>query len=341
MAPFTATGSASQAKSLTDGVALSDTTMPWMAFGTYRLKNPRSATLQALRAGYRCIDTAFIYGGETTEAAVGAAIRTAINTGIVERSELFVITKQWRKYHGYDATKQCFAKSLKRLQLDYVDAYLIHWPGPAYSTMNREKDVLKEHGPWAYATTTAEDLPRLRAETWRAMEDLRNEGVIREIGVSNFTIDHLKTLRKSAKVWPPAINQVESHPLFPNNRLRDYCTKEGIILQAYAVLGGQDGTKRKWREINNGLSLLESPTVTEIANRHGISASQVLIRYALQRDCAVVIKASTNRRLQENAQAFSTKSLSEDEMSSLDALDQGPNGRLCWTRDPLRNLDFA
>lgn len=343
MPAFHATRHAFQAKSLTDGVALSDKViLPWMAFGTYKLTDPETVTLQAFRAGYRGIDTAFCYGGEKTEKAVGRAIHTAIESGLVKRNELCVVTKQWRKYHGYEATKKCFAMSLKRLQLDYIDIYLIHWPGPAHSTMNRRKDVIETDGPWAYATTTAKDLPKLRAETWRAMEDLYKEGKIRAIGVSNFTVAHLETLKTTAKVWPPAVNQVECHPLFPNNELREYCQQEGIVLQAYAVLGGQDGSKRKWGEINDGESLLECQTVTDMAaqEKGDRTPGQVLIRYALQRDCAVVVKASTSGRLEENAQALTSKELSKEEMSSLDALDRGPDGRLCWAREPLRNLEF-
>ena len=122
--------------------------MPWMGFGTYGLKDAqaRSAPASALAAGYRSIDTAFIYGGEKTEAQVGRALHSAAAAAVVDRGELFLTTKMWRKYHGYEATLRNLDTSLKRLQTDYVDLWLIHWPGPAYSTMNRRKDLIEEHG---------------------------------------------------------------------------------------------------------------------------------------------------------------------------------------------------
>jgi diketogulonate reductase-like aldo/keto reductase len=165
--------------------------------------------LDALEVGYRAIDTAFIYGGEKTEALVGQAIQQAIAKGIIQsRKEVFITTKHWRKYHGYEPTLQCLNLSLRRLAVDVIDLYLMHWAGPAWSTMNREKKYV-EQDPWHYATTCESDMAAMRAETWRAMEDALRQGKVRSIGVSNFTVQHLQTLQKSATIWPPAVNQVE------------------------------------------------------------------------------------------------------------------------------------
>ena len=319
--------------------------MPWVGYGTYRLGKNHSytATLEALRQGYRCIDTAFIYGGETTEEQVGLAIQTALREGILQnRQELFVITKHWRKYHGYQPTRKCLAKSLKRLQLDYVDLYLIHWPGPAWNTLNRHKDMMQEHGPWYYATTKKEDMATIRAETWRAMEDSQAEGKIKAIGVSNFSMEHLQRLQRTARVWPPAVNQVECHPLFPQNDLRAYCEKEGIVLQAYAALGGQDGTKKKWLELlgENKVTLRTCSPVEHIARQVQRTPSQVLLRYAIQRNCAITPKTVSKERMVENASVFDFV-LSDEQMAALDKLKaSGADGRLCWRTDPLRLLDF-
>lgn len=251
-----------------------------------------------------------------------------------------MITKHWRKYHGYDVTLECLRLSLSRLQVDYVDLYLIHWPGPAYSTMNRRNDVLEEQGPWAYATTKEDDMVKVRAETWRAMEDALKEGKVKAIGVSNFTIRHLETLKKTAKIWPPAVNQVECHPLYPNNDLRAYCEKEGIVLQAYAALGGQDGTKKKWKELLDGNKLLSCPAVQEMADEHKVAPAQVLLRYALQRNCAVTPKTTSVDRMRENANLFHFK-LSEEQMDKMNEMEvAGDAGRLCWRTDPLRLLEF-
>lgn len=182
-----------------------------MGFGTYRLgkEQAEAAVLQAIKCGYRAIDTAFIYGGEATEKLVGQAIQKALNEGIISsRAELFVTTKHWRKYHGYEPTLKCIGMSLKRLQLPYVDLWLMHWPGPAWSTMNRLKSV-QALDPWHYAATTPENMAAQRAETWRGMEEALRRGLCRSIGVSNFSVAHLETLKTTAVVWPPAVNQVE------------------------------------------------------------------------------------------------------------------------------------
>ena len=348
---FRAISHASETRTLTDGVALAvpseqqSVIMPCVGFGTYKLgeKHSYTATLDALRAGYRAIDTAFIYGGETTERAVGRALQTALQEGtLCNRNQVFVTTKQWRKHHGYEATKQCCATSLQRLQCTYIDLYLMHWPGPAYTTMNRRKDLIAEHGPWYYASTLPDDMAALRAATWRAMEDLQSEGKVRAIGVSNFTVQHLQTLKQTARVWPPAVNQVECHPLFPQAELRDYCQKEGIVLQAYAALGGQDGSKKKWLELfkTPNCTLLSCNVVTQIAKECKKTPAQVLLRYALQRNCAVIPKTTNRQRMEENATVFDF-TLTDAHMQALYALAL-PNqqGRLCWRTDPLRSLDF-
>ena len=186
--------------------------MPWVGFGTYRLgaSSAKAATLLALRAGYRLIDTAYIYAGEKCEPEVGKAIKAAIDGGVLaSREELFVVTKHWRKHHGYDETLACLGRSLARLQVEYVDLWLMHWPGPAWSTMNRRNDELAAHGPWHYAVAGhgRDEIAALRAETWRAMEDALDKGQCRAIGVSNFTVAHLESLKRTARVWPPAVNQ--------------------------------------------------------------------------------------------------------------------------------------
>jgi diketogulonate reductase-like aldo/keto reductase len=349
--------------------------MPWMGFGTYKVAKDRveSVVLQALTAGYRCLDTAFIYGGETTEASVGRAIRTALDQRILEnRASLFVITKHWRKYHGYERTLQCLELSLKRLQLEYVDLWLMHWPGPAWNTMNRRKDVL-EQDRWHYAVHAEADIATVRAETWRAMEDSVRNGKCRAIGVSNFSVDHLKTLKKTATLWPPAVNQVEMHPLYPQTELLEYCKAEGIVVQAYASLGGQDMGKAAWKKLLGGsgfdkappgqsVGLLHAKPVTELARQlsgnggPAVTPAQVLLRWGLERGCAMVPKASSQQRIEENAQVLTNpkirltkeqvEQLQSDLFDMVAAEHPDPNERpnltrLCWRNDPLRMLDFA
>ena len=346
LSSFRAT-SATEARNLTDGALLSsihdNVVMPYVGFGTYKLgkKHAHQATLDALNAGYRCIDTAFIYASETTERNVGNALQAFLKEQVsMSRNDVFVITKHWRKFHGYDATAKCLNTSLKRLQLDYVDLYLMHWPGPAWTTMNRKKSEIETHGKWHYAAQKKEEMVSIRAETWRAMEDALREGKVRAIGVSNFTVQHLETLKQTATIWPPAVNQVECHPLYPQDELIEYCHKEGIVLQAYAAIGGQDASNVQWAELLGGNTLMQCPVVQEIATSVNKTPAQVLLRFALQRQCAVTPKTVSPERMQENTQVFDF-TLSKTQMEALHDLEApDEKGRLCWKSDPLRMLDF-
>lgn len=358
------------AKSLVDGVRLttpksdndesSPVILPWMGYGTYRLgeKQALDATLEAIRCGYRSIDTAFIYGGEKTEGLVGQAIRNAIDEKIIQsREQIFVTTKHWRKYHGYDASLQCLKLSLKRLDMEYVDLWLMHWPGPAYNTMNRKKDDV-EKDPFFYATTSAEKMADLRAETWRAMEDAYRSGRCRSIGVSNMSIKQLQKLKETAKIWPPAVNQVEVHPLHPQDELLEYCRREGIVIQAYASLGGQDTGKQAFAQLlgekvtkKQKCSLLDASLVTELASQLNVTPAQILLRWSLQRNCVQIPKTTSSSHMLENAATLNI-SMTNEQVDQLKenlrstVIKNNPDAdideitRLCWRRDPLRHLDF-
>ena len=176
----------------------------------------------------------------------------------------------------------------------------------------------------------------LGGETY-TYEHLLASGRVRAIGVSNFTVAHLETLKKTARVWPPAVNQVELHPYHSQAALRAYCAKEGIVVQAYASLGGQDAGKATLAAL--GGPLLAHPAVLGAAAAHGTSAAQVLLRWALQKGCAVVPKTTSKARLAENL-AVGGFALTNTEVAALDALDQADSGRLCWRSDPLRMMDF-
>ena len=191
------------AASITGGAEKQQVLMPWVGFGTYRLgqKKSRSATLEALTNGYRHIDTAFVYGGQTTEIEVGKAIEDALEKDILQkREDLFITTKQWREYHGFDASLKCLDKSLERLGVDYVDCWMMHWPGPCWNSKPRqEKDssdprsTKRDHetsekdgeddGIWDMAKDGMgkEEIVALRAETWRAMEDAFRQGKARKL----------------------------------------------------------------------------------------------------------------------------------------------------------------
>jgi diketogulonate reductase-like aldo/keto reductase len=176
--------------------------MPWLGFGVWQVKDGEeveTAVSNAIKSGYRSIDTAAVYGNEE---GVGNAIK---NSG-VPREQLFITTKVWNADQGYDTTLAAFEASLKRLQLDYIDLYLIHWPTKGKYT-----------------------------ETWRALEQLYKDGKVRAIGVSNFHIHHLKDVFESGTI-KPMVNQVEYHPLLTQQELRAFCRENGIQLEAWSPL---------------------------------------------------------------------------------------------------------
>ena len=206
---------------LNNGVSI-----PVLGFGTWKAENEEvayQAVLEALKAGYRHIDTAAIYKNEES---VGRAIR---DSG-VSRQEIFVTTKLWNTNHSYEEARQAFEQSMEKLGLDYLDLYLIHWPNPK---------LLRENEAWKTRN----------ADVWRAMEDLYQEGKIRAIGVSNFLPKHLDALLETARIVP-AVNQVRLAPGVYQEEVVDYCREKGIFLEAWGPFGqGELFEKKEVQEI--------------------------------------------------------------------------------------------
>lgn len=293
-----------QAASLTDGVKLnSGTVMPVVGFGSYKLKKGEAAgpITAAFKVGYRLVDTAQVY---ENEADVGSAIRAS---GL-PRQDLFIETKVWRSSHGYERTLQACKQSLRKLGVDYIDLYLIHWPG------------CKTGWPLKRGTMCPTDwTPAMRdTGTWRAMEQLVDEGKIRAIGVCNYSVRHLKQLLKVCKIRP-AVNQVEFHPRLVQSELLDFCRKEGIVLQAYASLGSGDAGMAQ--------EFFGMPPVKAAAAAHGVTPAQVLLRWALEKGVVVIPKSTRPERMAENAGVFGFH-LSAKEVSAIDGLHI--NSRLAW-----------
>ncbi len=258
---------------LNNGVA-----MPAVGLGTYLAPGPEAgaAVKHALRIGYRHIDTARLYRNERE---IGAALCA----GDVPREAVFVVTKLWNSDHGYDATLAAFDASLARLGLDNIDLYLIHFP-----------------------------VEKLRGESWRALERIYADGRARAIGVSNYTVRHLRELLDDCEVVP-AVNQVEFSPYLYQRELLEYCRAHGIQLESYSTL-------------TRGEKLADPPLVA-VAARHGKTPAQVLLRWTLQHRVIVIPKSVRPARIVENADLFDFE-LSPDEMAKLDALDEGL--RVSW-----------
>lgn len=292
------------ATSLAGGVKLgSGTVMPVVGFGTYKLKNEEVATpvLTALKAGYRLIDTAQVYENEK---GVGDALR---KSGL-GRGDVFIETKVWRSSHGYERTMKACAQSMKKLGVDFIDLYVIHWPG------------CKTGWPLKKGTCCPPDwTPAMRDKgTWRAMEDLYTQGKVKAIGVTNYSIRHLKLLLKSCRI-KPMVNQVEFHPRLVQSDMLDFCRKHGIAVQAYASLGSGDAAQAE--------SFFAFPPVQEAAKAHKVTPAQVLLRWAVQKGCHIVPKSVRPVRVAENAGVFKFK-LSAGEMKAIDKLNTGT--RYAW-----------
>ena len=218
---------------LNNGVSI-----PVLGFGTWKAENGEvayQAVLEALKAGYRHIDTAAIYKNEES---VGRAIR---DSGL-PRQEIFVTTKLWNTNHSYDEARQAFEESMEKLGLDYLDLYLIHWPNPK---------PLRENDEWKTRN----------AEVWRAMEELYKEGKIRAIGVSNFLPHHLDALLETARVIP-AVNQVRLAPGVYQEEVVDYCKEKGILLEAWGPFG--QGELFEQKEVQK-IAAKHGKTVAQIA----------------------------------------------------------------------------
>ena len=274
-------------------------------------QDAEAAVRAAIDLGYRGIDTAEIYG---TEQAVGRAIAAKVAEGVVTRDELFVTTKLTQAHHRTDLIELCLKRSLKNLQLDYVDLYLVHAP------ICYEYD---EHlGLWPNRNDGSRiyDLDTTLLDTWTGMERLYDAGLARSIGVSNFSSSQLIDLVGQARVVP-AVNQCESHPLHAQPELLSVCRSLGVVFEAYSPLGGNDqGSAMK-------AQLLQNDEFLAIAERHGKTVPQVLLKWQVQRGVVTVAKSFTPSRIAQNAALFDW-SLSDDEMRTLSAHD------VCWRGVP-------
>jgi diketogulonate reductase-like aldo/keto reductase len=267
--------------------------LPAVGFGTL-IPDPvatRQATLTALQAGFRHLDCAERY---RNEAAVGEAIQEAFGAGTLRRNELFVTTKLWNTNHRPERVRPAFNASRHRLQLDYVDCYLIHTPF-AFRPGD-EQDPRDGQGRVIY------DSGVTLAETWQAMERLVDDGHCRAIGLSDITLPKLREIVAVARI-KPAVVQVESHPYLPEWDLLEFCRQQGIVLQAFAALGHAMKP-----------SVLEDPTILAIAARLRKTPAQVALAWAVQRGTAFLTTSTKPQRIRES---LDLATLPEDAMREI------------------------
>ncbi|MBD3948935.1 aldo/keto reductase [Tuanshanicoccus lijuaniae] len=258
--------------------------MPSIGFGTWQLPEKDNvaydAVSHALKVGYRHIDTAQAYGNE---AAVGSAIKDSR----LAREEIFVTTKVWNNQRGYDKTKQSIEESLEKLQLDYIDLVLIHWPNPK---------ALRDISPDEWKTANA--------ESWRAMEDLYDAGKIRAIGVSNFMVHHLESLKEQARVQP-MVNQILLAPGLLQQEVVDYCKANNIVLEAYSPFGSG--------------KLFNNEVVAAMAERYQRSAAQIALRWSLDHGFVPLPRSSSAENIENNLKV--DFELAQEDRKILDTLD--------------------
>ncbi|XP_077025657.1 aldo-keto reductase family 1 member C1-like isoform X2 [Tamandua tetradactyla] len=286
--------------------------IPILGFGTYvPAEVPKSkaeeATKLAIEAGFRHIDSAYLYENEEE---VGRAIRSKIADGTVKREDIFYTSKLWITFLRPELVRPALERSLKKLQLDYVNLYIIHFP----TALKPEEEFLAkdEHGKSIFDTV---DL----CDTWEALEKCKDAGLTKSIGVSNFNHRQLEMiLNKPGLKYKPVCNQVECHPYLNQRKLLDFCKSKDIVLVAYSALGSH--REKKWVDQNSPI-LLDDPVLCDLAKKHKRTPALIALRYQIQRGVVVLAKSFNKKRIKENMQVFEFQLTSED-MKVLDGLNR-------------------
>lgn len=265
--------------------------IPQLGYGVFRVpeEEVQEAVLHALDAGYRSIDTAQFYRNEQ-------GLGEAIKRSNVPREDLFITTKVWNSEQGFNKTMKAFEESLNKLKLDYLDMYLIHWPTPKYD---------------------------LYLETFKALEKLYADGLVKAIGVCNFHEEHLQRLLDECDVVP-VVNQIECHPYLQQKELKAFCNKHLITIES-------------WAPLRRGGPLFEEPIITDLSKKYNKTPAQIVLRWHMQEGSIAIPKSVTPSRMKENIDVFDFELTNED-MIQIATLDK--NERLGSNPENMNILEY-
>lgn len=278
--------------------------IPSLGLGTVnppeKMPQTKDAVKHAVKNGYRLIDTAWMYGSEPY---IGEALQELFEEGVVKREDLFITTKVWPCH--YNTVEQSLQESLKQLKLDYVDLLLQHWP-LCFVKQYDEHGELKSHPVDPKSGDIVLDEKGDYLTTWKQLEKVYKDGSgrVRNIGVSNYPVEYLERLLKESEVVP-VLNQVELHPLLPQEELSEYCNSHGILMESFSPLG------------SSGTPHLEHPLVKELSKKYGCEPGSVLLNYHVRKGNVVVPRSLNHGRIIKNADFVA---LSKDDLDKLSGL---------------------
>ena len=281
--------------------------MPMLGLGTWKSSKGEvyKAVREAINIGYKHFDCAWIYENESE---IGDALNDAIKNGDVKREELWITSKLWNNRHGKENVKTGIKDSLKSLNLDYLDLYLIHW------SVALKPDVIFPQKPDDFYSLEEKPL----TATWSGMEKCVEDGLAKHIGVSNFSVKKLKELITNSGIQPE-MNQIELHPLLQQKEMLDFCKAKNIHLTAYSPLGSMDRIPDF--KAADEPNLLENSVIKNIAENNKCMPAQVLIKWAIQRGTSVIPKSTNSERLKQNFEAQKIN-LSVNDMNKIAGLDK-------------------